>query len=74
MDQYSKSRPSFEEFRSSPYFTEVRCDLTHVEVTVLYLVRGIQAQKWPAHYQFWDQYFTAQGAKVHAIDPIYGAR
>jgi hypothetical protein len=72
MVQY-QAAPSFDEFRRTPYFAEIRANLSQVVVTVLYLVRP-RPQKWPDHYRFWEQYFAAEGASVDAIDPIYGAR
>lgn len=65
--------PPFGEFQRTPYFSEVRADLADVTVTVLYLVRPRAPQKWPDHYQFWEQYFLAQGAEVDRVEPVYGA-
>lgn len=72
LSQYQEAL-HFEEFRHTPYFSEIRADLTGVHVTVLYLVRPRAPQKWPDHYRFWEQYFLIQGAIVDRIEPVYGA-
>jgi hypothetical protein len=66
--------PSFDQFRRSPYHTEVAADLSGVGVTLLYLVRPRAPQKWPEHRRFWEQYFLGQGATVERIEPVYGAQ
>lgn len=68
------SMPSFEEFKQTPYFSEVRCDLKGVSVTLLYLVRPTAPQKWPDHKDFWEQYFLSQGAIVQSLEPVYGGK
>lgn len=73
LSQY-QGTPSFREFQRTPYFAEVRADLSGIAVTVLYLVRPHAPQQWPEHYQFWEQYFLAQGATVDRLDPVYGAQ
>jgi hypothetical protein len=64
---------SFKEFKQSPYFAEVRADLSGVTVTALYLVRPRAPQPWPAHYKFWEEYFLLQGGTVERVEPVYGA-
>jgi hypothetical protein len=74
LSQY-KTTVTFKDFRNWPYFARVRADLSGVGVSVVYLVRpGEPAQKWPDHYQFWEQYFVAQGAKLERLEPVYGAQ
>lgn len=73
LNMYEGTLP-FREFQHSPYFSEVRADLTGVAVTLLYLVRLRAPQKWPDHYRFWEQYFRAQGATVELLEPVYGAQ
>jgi hypothetical protein len=73
LNQY-EGTPPFSDFKRTPYFSQVRADLTDVTVTLLYLVRPHTAQKWPDHYQFWEQYFQSQGATVDRLEPVYGAR
>ena len=73
LSQY-QGTPPFEEFQHSPYFSEVRADLTGVAVTLLYLVRPRAPQKWPDHIRFWEKYFLAQGATVELVEPVYGAQ
>ncbi len=65
--------PTFEEFKKSAYFSDIRADLTGVDVTLLYLVRPKTPQKWPEHRNFWERYFLYQNASVELIDPVYGA-
>ena len=72
LSQYEHT-PSFREFQSTEYFSQVRADLKDVAVTLLYLVRPRAPQKWPDHYQFWNEYFVAQGARVELVEPVYGA-
>ncbi len=67
-----ESIPAFDTFKNTPYFTEVRADLTGVNVTVLYLVRTRAPQPWPAHRLFWEQYSQAQGATIDRIEPVFG--
>jgi hypothetical protein len=73
MNQYSGILP-FATFKSSPYYNEVRTNLTNVEVTIFYVVRPQTSQKWPEHRLFWEHYFTAQGARVERIEPLYGVQ
>jgi hypothetical protein len=65
---------TFAEFKSSPYFSQVRADLSNVGVILLYLVRNGAPQKWPNHRVFWEEYFAAQGAHVDRLEPIFGDR
>ncbi|MEK6777773.1 MAG: hypothetical protein AABY87_12980 [bacterium] len=71
LSQYQGIQP-FQEFKRSPYYSEVRSDLTGVAVTLLYLVRPRAPQKWPDHYRFWEEYFLDEGATVERIIPVYG--
>jgi hypothetical protein len=65
--------PSFEEFRRSSYFSQVRADLTNVNVTLLYLVRPKVPQTWPQHRHFWEQFIEAEGGTISLLEPIFGA-
>jgi len=71
--QYQGIQP-FREFKHSSYYSDIRSDLTGISVVVFYLVRPRAPQKWPDHYQFWEQYFLDQGAIVERVEPIYGDR
>lgn len=64
--------PSFAQFRNTSYFSEVRANLEKVKVTLFYLVRSNAPTQGRQHIDFWDQYFTAQGAKVQEVKSIYG--
>lgn len=64
--------PSFDSFKSSPYFAQVRTDLRDVSVTVYYLVRGTVATQGRGHINFWEAYFHSQGATVESVDSLYG--
>ena len=66
--------PRFDDFRTTPYFNEVRADLDKVEVTLLYLVRAPNTKPLPIHRLFWEQFFSAMGATVDRIDPVFGGR
>lgn len=71
LSQY-ENMMSFQEFKKTPYFSDVRCDLTSVKITILYLVRP-EPQKWPDHRKFWESYFLEQGAVIELLEPVYGA-
>lgn len=71
LSQY-RDAPTFEAFKSSAYFADVRADLMGAEVRLLYLVRPETPQD-PQHIQFWEQYFVEQGGRVTEVIPIYGA-
>lgn len=64
----------FPVFAESPYFKDVRADLSKVSIRLIYLVRPRAPQKWPGHYRFWEDYFRAQGANVALVAPVYGER
>jgi hypothetical protein len=68
-----KGVPDFERFRGSPAFAKYASDMTDVDVTVLYLRRdnaaGIQGGR---HFDYWNQWFTVQGAHIQDALPIGG--
>ncbi|HEX6996579.1 MAG TPA: hypothetical protein VF322_00440 [Gammaproteobacteria bacterium] len=64
--------PAFEEFRSSPYFAQVRADLDGVRVHLYYMNRSDQSVQGARHIRFWDEYFSAQGATVMTVERIFG--
>jgi hypothetical protein len=66
--------PSFEDFKTSPYFMQVRSNLQNTDVAVLYIYRTGVANQGTSHIAFWEQYFAAQGAALVAVDAIYGDR
>lgn len=66
--------PEFAAFLETPYSKEVRADLRGVEVTLLYVVRSSQAQPWPEHRLFWEEYFRFQGATVERLEPVFGGK
>jgi hypothetical protein len=67
-----KGLPSFEAFKTSPYFSQVRADLEKVQVDLYYLNRSGSHVQGINHIQFWDQYFAAQGATVRGVERIFG--
>lgn len=64
--------PSFESFKTTPYFSRVRSDLQYVSVLVYYLARPGVARQDRAHLAFWEDYFRSQGAEIEAVEQVYG--
>jgi hypothetical protein len=64
--------PDFDEFRSSPYFSQVRADLQGVRVHLYYMNRSDQRAQGSEHIRFWEDYFGAQGAAVMTVERIFG--
>jgi hypothetical protein len=64
--------PDFDAFRSSPYFSEVRADLSGVHVHLYYMNRSDQRTQGSEHIRFWEDYFGAQGANVMTVERIFG--
>ena len=64
-----RSKPIYEEFRSSRYASSVRPDLVGAEVELVYLPnKRARANGTAEHRAFWRQYFAAAGASVvHVI-------
>lgn len=63
--------PSFESFKTDPYFANVRADLQGVSVFIYYLARPMTTQG-RAHIRFWEEYFATQGARVELVQRIFG--
>ncbi len=66
--------PSFEQFKGTAYYLDVKAELTNVDVTILYLQRPSSPRLWTAQVEFWSQYFDAQGASVERLLPLSGAQ
>jgi hypothetical protein len=64
--------PPFESFKTTPYFTRVRSDLSGVSVLVFYLTRPGVEQQDRRHIAFWDGYFQAQGARMDGVEKVFG--
>jgi hypothetical protein len=64
--------PDFDQFRSSPYFAQVRADLQGVRVHLYYMNRSDQRAQGSEHIRFWEDYFGAQGATVMTVERIFG--
>jgi hypothetical protein len=64
--------PDFDEFKASPYFAQVRADLSAVRVHLFYMNRSDQSVQGAAHIRFWESYFGTQGATVMIVDRIFG--
>jgi hypothetical protein len=64
--------PSFESFKTTPYFSRIRSDLQYVSVLLYYLARPGVAKQNRAHLAFWEDYFRSQGAEVESVDRVYG--
>jgi hypothetical protein len=64
--------PDFAQFKSDPYFAKIRANLDGVKVTLFYLIRSNTNVQGRKHVTFWEQYFSAQGAKVEAVTTVYG--
>jgi hypothetical protein len=66
--------PPFDEFARTPYWLDVKGDLTNVDVTVLYLQRPSSQRLWTSQVEFWSRYFAAQGASIERVLPLSGAQ
>jgi hypothetical protein len=66
--------PSFESFKGTPYFSRVRSDLNGVSVILYYLARAGESKQGPKHLEFWEDYFKSQGARVKAVNRVFGDR
>lgn len=66
--------PKFDDFARTPYWLDVKADLTNVDATVLYLQRPSSARLWQPQIEFWSRYFAAQGASVERVLPLSGAQ
>jgi hypothetical protein len=64
--------PSFDSFRTAPYFADIRANLDGVSVEVLYLTRPTVATQGREHVRFWEEYFRSQGAVVESVEKIFG--
>jgi hypothetical protein len=64
--------PNFDEFKASPYFSQVRADLDSVRVHLYYMNRSDQPNQGVEHIRFWESYFGTQGATVMTVDRIFG--
>lgn len=68
------SLPNYESFKASPYFVQVRADLSDVSVVILYLARSSRSVQGRDHVAFWDTYFSDQGASINAVRRVFGDR
>jgi hypothetical protein len=66
--------PSFESFKTTPYFSRVRTDLNGVSVELYYLIRSGEARQNRDHLAFWQEYFQHQGAEVESVEKVFGDR
>ena len=64
--------PDFDDFKASPYFSQVRADLNAVRVHLYYMNRSDHRIQGVEHIRFWDDYFGAQGATVETVERIFG--
>jgi len=64
--------PEFAAFATTPYFSKVRSNLDGVSVTIYYIERRDHAVQGIRHVQFWEDFFTTQGAQVDLVDKLYG--
>lgn len=70
---YNRPFPSYQEFRETPYFSEIRSDMRGVNVTAFYIARPatISLQD-EIHVQFWLDHFSGSGASVERVKRIFG--
>ncbi|EGY02530.1 hypothetical protein AZA_32256 [Nitrospirillum viridazoti Y2] len=72
LNQY-KNPIAFTDFRKAAGYRKVKADLSGVDVRLFYVRRetgkGVQGAK---HIEFWQEYFSDQGAVVSNILPLYG--
>jgi hypothetical protein len=66
--------PTFDEFKGTPYWLDVKAELANAEVTILYLQRPSSSRLWQEQITFWSRYFDAQGASVERVLPLSGAQ
>jgi hypothetical protein len=64
--------PSFESFEKTPYYSRVRSNLDGVSVVLYYLARSGEPKQGPKHLEFWEDYFKSQGARVKAVNRVFG--
>lgn len=65
--------PAFDAYKKTPAFVQFRSDLSGVDVVILYLRRATARQvQGTAHIDFWDRWFSAQGASLERAIPIEG--
>ena len=68
-----RTRPNFEEFRTSPYGASLMPSLKGVSVELVYLPnQRAQRRQGRAHLAFWHAYFTDAGATaVEVVSPLH---
>jgi hypothetical protein len=74
-DKFShyRSAPDFGQLKGTPYYRQLRSDLSGVKVTLLYLHRPeASGRQTPAHLRFWQAFFADQGAILAHFIPIEG--
>jgi len=73
LDMY-RELPSFDAFKNTPYYRQVRTDLSDVHVFVLYLNRPFVHTQGTQHVEFWRRYFADQQAHLDSAVQLFGAR
>jgi hypothetical protein len=63
--------PDFERFRQSDYGRKMSTDFNGVDVELQYLLNTPQLQT-RRHLKFWEDYFSAAGARIVAVRPLEG--
>ena len=73
IDMY-RSMPEFSTFKATPYYKQIRTDLSGVTVFIVYLNRPFVPTQGRAHVNFWENYFRDQNAEVESVIQLFGDR
>jgi len=73
LDMY-RELPSFDDFKNTPYYRQIRTDLSDVHVFVLYVNRPFVHSQGTQHVEFWRRYFTDQRANLDSVVQLFGDR
>ena len=69
-----RSIPSFDDFRSTTYYKQIRADLTEVHVFVVYINRPLVTAQGRQHIGFWERYLLDQRAVLDSVVQLFGDR
>src|SRR5207245_422909 len=69
-----RSLPSFDDFRSTTYYKQIRTDLKDVHVFAVYINRPLVPGQGRQHIEFWERYFFDQRAVLDSVVQLFGDR
>jgi len=73
IDMY-KPLPPFNAFKETPYYQQIRTNLSDVHVFLVYLNRPLVRTQGRRHVDFWEEYFKDQRAQVDSVNQLFGDR